>query len=204
MIRRALFLGLALAAAIGLAVLLRDLVREALVEPLAYLLWLVRLELESLPQAIAWVALIVIGLLLAGRSLVAGAAPARRAAPGERDYAGQVEATVRWLNLTTHGDYYKWRLAQRLSELALEALAQREQIGVEEARRRLDDGRLDVPPDIRAYLQAGLQPDYFGRLPRPRWRWRLRAPSSSLDLAPETVVRFLETQLEAERDYRDR
>jgi len=95
MIRRALFLGLALAAAIGLAVLLRDLVREALVEPLAYLLWLVRLELESLPQAIAWVALIVIGLLLAGRSLVAGAARSAPAGLTNRLVAAWLQAPPR-------------------------------------------------------------------------------------------------------------
>ena len=196
MIKRALFLGFALAVSLSLAVLFKDLVRETLVEPLAYLVWLVRLELESLPQPILWIALMVVGLLLAGRSLIASSAPARRTLPGARGYAGQVETIARWLSLTTHGEYYKWRLAQRLGEITLDALAQRDQISVEQARQQLDAGQLDVPPDIRAYLQVGLQPDYFGRLARPRWRFQSGVRSSPLDLAPETVVRYLETILE--------
>jgi len=204
MTKRLLLAGLTLIVVIALAVLFKDTVRRILVEPVMYLAWLLRLGFESLPQVFLWIALALIGLLVAGTSLIGIVQRPPRAASIERNFADPVETLARWIDHAARGYYFKWRLAQHLSALGLEALAQRRHISVEEARRQLEAGQLDVPPDIRAYLLAGLASDWYSVRPGPRPRLRAAARSSPLDLAPEAIVQFLETQLEAERDHRDR
>jgi hypothetical protein len=194
--RRWLLLALALLVAIPLAGWLKDFVRDSLLAPLLELLWLLRLEFESLPQSYLWIILIVIGLLLAAGSLLTSAAPRRRGLPPGWDRGGPVAVTARWLDLAAHGSYYKWRIARRLSELAVDALAQREHLTPEQVKQRLEEGELNVPPEIRAYVQAGLSSDLLSQLERPSSGFWSRAASAPLDLSPEIIVRFLEAEAE--------
>lgn len=194
--RRWWLLVLALLAAVPLAGWLKDFVRDSLLAPLLELLWLLRLEFESLPQSYLWIILIVIGLLLAAGSLLTSAMPRRRGPPPGWDRGGPVEVTARWLDLAAHGSYYKWRIARRLSELAVEALAQREHLTPEQVKQRLEIGGLDVPPEIRAYVQAGLSSDLLSQLERPSPGFWSRAGAAPLDLSPEIIVRFLEAEAE--------
>jgi hypothetical protein len=198
--RRWLLASLALLTASALAVLAKDFVRDHIVSPLLYLLWLLRLELESLPQSYLWIALLAVGVLLAIRSLFAGASPRGWRPPLDWDRGGPVETLTRWVDLAARSDYYKWRIAQRLGELTLEALAQHQRTSPDHIQRQLDAGRLDAPPDVQAYLRAGLTTQTLGDLSASP----LRARSTPLDLDPGAVVQFLETQLEAERDIRHR
>ncbi|HLF28692.1 MAG TPA: hypothetical protein VJG32_20375 [Anaerolineae bacterium] len=194
--KRRLLVSLALLLALVLASVLRDFVRDNVLTPALHLLWLLRLEFERLPQSYLWIALIVIGLLLAGSQLLAHTRPARRFIATGLERGGPIETLTRWFDLALYADYYKWRIAQRLGELALDVLAEREQLNREQVKARLAAGQLDLPPEIRAYLQAGLSPDTLNDLSRPTFRFSSHALFSPLDLPPEKVVQYLETKRE--------
>ena len=83
-------------------------------------------------------------------------------------------------------------------ELATETLAFREQCSPQEISQRLNDGSLDIPPQLRAYLHAGNAPYW----PKSKLRRRFGrpaqdiAPADPLDLDPQLVIEYLEETMQ--------
>jgi hypothetical protein len=178
-----------------LALALPDLTREAIVVPIWYVIWMGQLLFRAIPQALLWALLFTIALVVAVRSL------RKRSQFEEKPeiepiYTGQVRVLLRWIQHQGERDYFKQRLAQHLGRLTLETLAHQRRLTSGEIRRHL--GSLDAPPEILAYLQAGLTPTPSRRgslLSRLLHRLRWRRATSPLDLHPEIVVQFVERQL---------
>lgn len=198
--RERLLIGIAVAAlTITLAVLLVDLAREAVAIPVWYLIFVGNLVLGFLPQPLLWSLFLAIVLLIAVKSLTRRR---KHAAKGRRKieviYPGRVRALLRWIQNADEGVYFKQRLAQHLGKLAVETQAYRERLAPGSIKQRLDN--LDAPPEIQAYLQAGLtpfvQPSTGPLALFKRWL-RPDTSTSPLDLDPERAVQFLEHQLEA-------
>lgn len=191
--------------AIPLRLLLLDEVRRVLLGPLLPLVRAGQLLSQAIPQALLWALALLLAGAIALRSLNwrPGPAPRRRAAIGW--HAGPVRVWVQWLQEQGQGDYFRKRLAHRLGRLLVQALAPYERLTAQQARRLLD--RLEAPPEVRAYLQAGFEPEppatitRWSILARLKSRFRVNTQRSPLDLDPEEVVRFLETQLEVYNDY---
>ena len=199
---RLLFLGLVLLVAIPLALVLRDVVRQVLVVPLLYLLWLGSLLFHAVPQVFFWALLLAITLFLAVRSLTRRGRPPRETRDEKPGYPGQVQVWTQRVYLMERGDYSGWYVAQRLRRLILEVLAHHERLSIEQIKQHLKTGELDASPQVRACLQAGLAPAFrsrglFSRLWH-RLRLSVRAPLPDLDL--EGVVQFLENQLKIETE----
>ena len=191
---------LSLALVLLLAVLLTWWVREAVADllvPLYYLYWIARRLLETIPQVAIWAVFLFVALLLAGGSLLkrpAAQKPGRRAAPPQLN---RIAAWVKLLDQANQETYYRWQLAQRMQELAVDVLAYHERCDRKEIRQQLTGRQLDLPPEIEAYLQASLTS--FSRFARPESRFAKR-PDSPLDLAPERVVQFLEERFDYQLD----
>lgn len=196
--KRLLLAGLVLLSVVPLALVLRSFARDSIVTPVLYLLWLGHLLLQSIPQALLWALLLVISLLIFARSLIKGHRPTGEVHKAERDRPGQVTVWARRIHMMSRGSYYQWSLARYLRRLFLAVMAYRERLSRERTRVLLGAGKLDVPPRIRLYLEAALEPtslrplNLFARLSQ---LLRLSKQESALDLDPETVVRFLEEQI---------
>jgi hypothetical protein len=180
-----------------LALVLTGAMQELVVIPLLYLLWLMRVLFESIPQVVLWIGFLAIVAIVAWRSL---AMP--RPMPVVRQPAPSSRAPVAgWAAIferATHDDYARQMLAQRLGQLAFELQANGERPRSESIWQRLHDESLDFPPDVRAYFQAGVR--MYQPLPAFWRRWWSRISgqvprADPLDLDPERVVRFLEDQV---------
>ncbi len=197
---RLLLLGLVLLLAIPLVLVLGDFARKAIAVPLLYILWIGRLLLNSIPQLPFWALLLAVALVVAGASLVGRKKPKRKASKEETDYEGRVRVLTRWIHHAAEGgDYSKWRLAQCLGQLTQEGLACRGRLDPEQVKDHLQSGEVNAPPEIQAYLQAGLAPMSYrpaGLFSRLSHRLRLSAQTFPIDLDPERAVQFLEDQLE--------
>jgi hypothetical protein len=105
------------------------------------------------------------------------------------------------INRTSEGYYFKWRLAQHLLGLTLEALAHGERTSPNMVRERLKSGGLDAPSEIEDYLLAGMTPILSTRsnlITRLKDAIIPTHQITPLDLDPERVIQFLEDQLEIE------
>jgi hypothetical protein len=178
---------------------LQDLAREIIRTRLLRALWVIYLVFQSIPPWLLWTALLTVMLLLARRSLTTRERPAPPPLLEEPPAVGPVAAEMHWLNLAAHSSYGRWRLAQRLAQLALGALAQRERLTAHAVRQALDSGDIQVPPSVRVYLRSG-----FGSpIPEPTRRLDsllrfLRPPAQppTTDRRPLQAIEFLEEILE--------
>ena len=201
---RLILLALALLLVGVLSLVFRDFVREAIVTPIAYAAWVAGILIESLPQMILWIALLAVVLWMAVGSLIARPKPIRAFSDAKADRRGQIEVLARRIDLATRGYYFRWHLARRLRDLAVDTLAYRQRMTPEQVNQHLEAGTLDIPPAIRAYFQAEPTLGSASRLPYLRHRFQPHPATSPLDLDPEEVVRFLEAQAEVHHDLRDR
>jgi hypothetical protein len=191
---RFLPLGLILILAILLTLVSHNYMGEAIVTPLLYLVWIGRLIFESIPQGVIWALFLFIALLVAGRSLVK-----KRTHSGQSQYpeTPEPERIEGWLNLlrrANQDDYYKWQLAQRIQRLTLDTLAHDERLELKQVRQNLAAGKLDLPPELQAYLEAGMTS--FSHFLGAESRFRLRKQASSLDLDLERIIQFLEDKVD--------
>ena len=190
-------IGLALLLAGLLALIISGTIGDVVVVPLLFLWWAAQVLYQSIHQGLLWAAFLLLALLLVAGNLPRSAAPLPPAAP-QSTPLGRVADWSRRLRDARHDHHSRWRLAQRVSQLAIETLAFREQCPPQEISRRLRDGLLDIPPQLGAYLQAGNAPYW----PKPRQRRRFgrkaydRAQADPLALDPQLVIDDLEETMQ--------
>jgi hypothetical protein len=199
--------GLVLLLTVLLVLALRDVVREVIVIPLLYVLWMGQLLLRSVPQALFWFAFVIVAFFLALGSLVRGKSPPPEPHPVGRRFSGQVSAWAKRVRLMAAGGYTGWYFGQHVEKLIVTVLAYRERLSTGETRRRIKAGDLEVPPEVQAYFGIVLMPSRrrwpLGLLSRFRFRPRVGA-QRMLPGGLERVVWFLEDQLEVGYDGRNR
>jgi hypothetical protein len=184
---------------IPLALLLHEFTREVLLSTLIRLSWYARLYIDSLPQPIIWAVFIAIAIVIAARSLLKRRSTSEMTSEAAKVRMGRVNNLMQAISRTSDGLYFKWRLAQHLLGLTLEAIAYGERTSPNMVRERLKSGGLDVPSEIEAYLLAGMTPvlstqaNLITRLKNAIFPTHQITP---LDLDPERVIQFLEDQLE--------
>lgn len=201
-----LIIGLLLVGLLGIA--LQPAVRDAVALPIAYAGWLLGLVFNSVPGVIWWAWLLIIMVIVLTKSLRGRREPPASAAQDLPLREGPVSAWFRRIHLAGDSEYFRWRLAHELARLALGMDAYRE--GRSTTRIGKHHVALDGPPEIAAYLNAGLgsgpeeaagPPASLVDVPawlRDLWRNR-RKPArrrSPLALPPERALAYLEEELE--------
>ncbi len=182
-----LFLGSAV-----LAYLLRDVVYELLVVPIAYTLWLLQLTYLAIPQLVKWIVFLALLLLgLVWRLLPDFVGPARPRLP-RHPVEGRLEALALGLRRARTSNYFKWQLANRLGRLSRHIS---EAAGLPDLSSRPSD-------TVRGYLDAGLNQSFVD-FPSSRGRFSRRQPTP-LDADPAEVVQYLESRMELNHDGRPR
>lgn len=196
--------GLILLLAIPLVLLFRDFTREVLMVEILYIVWRLRILFESLPQIPLWTLFLIVVLFIAFRSLIKRQQPSPASREAKVERQGPVYALSRGIERSATGAYFKWRLARRLRTLVVEVSAYQHRISSEQTKQSLDEGTLEAPPEVQAYLQTGLTPIYTlsaGLLARLWQRLSPGAWDAAVDPDLEQVVQFLETQLEVQHDH---
>jgi hypothetical protein len=180
-----------------LAFPLRQAVHEAIVIPVAYLLWALGLLYRSLSQELWWVILIVLVLLILAKSLAPQLPPPGKALPISKPVVGQVQTFTVWLNKSSSGIYFKWLIANRLGKLAYQILLQRGNEKPRSVFEPLTGPDWHPTADLQTYLQSGLHRS-FADFPNPR---KFFAPPAKtpLDLDINKAVDFLESQIDDSR-----
>ena len=200
----------------ALTLVLRDWVRDAIVTPVLFILWLGGLLIKSTPQWVFWGVFLVLALLILANSLGTGKRLDQnvdRAEP-ERPRRERVLFWAKQIRWRARRDFSPVGSAEPLRRLVLEVVAFQERLSLTEVEQRLESGELNVPLAIRAYLQyrpapVPLSSMGFWEMLRHRWlNWisglthtRSFAQSSPFDGELESVIQFLEGRLEIEHDH---
>jgi len=181
---------------------LRDFVRETFALPLSYAIWLIGIITQTIPQVWLWTGMVVIALIFAIHSLDREARPAP-AAPGKSSYParGGIDLWADRINMLLTGKYSRHRFGYFIGKLILDVLSHEERISFRDIERRLEQGKIDPPPAVRDYLISRLRSSLSE--PKPSLLTRLKRffklekpPAGQLNAELETIVEFLEKQLE--------
>lgn len=196
--RRGLILMAAFVPAALIAFLLRDVVVRAIIIPIAYLWWILKLYYSAFPQYFLWLLLILISFFWAVSSLAPEISTVGKTAPEPAIVQGQIAGLAGWLNKSSRGGiYYKWLIANRLGKNGREILIQREGQAASKKFGPLKGQDWRPTQEIDSYLEAGLNGS-FADYPQPR-AWE-RQQSTPLDIDPKQVLDYLENELETQRN----
>ena len=191
------------AAAVSLPLFL--LLRSALTPSLLSVAELVWRVYKAVPPAVLWLGLLVILYLMAATGWLALALtgflgePGRAPGPaafGPDDSGGRVAVLARWVRRRKRGLFSRHYLKQMVTEIGIEKLAQARRVSTAQIKSALEAGALGLPPEVNAYLLAGLSPWPTESL--GGWRERVRrlglghlaAPPGEDDI--DRVLEFLE------------
>jgi hypothetical protein len=181
-----------LLAAFLLAFPLRDIVNQLVIQPVLYLFWMLGLVYRAIPQVVLWAALIAIMLLLAASFVVKNISFSRLRPRRKTPQPGPVQVLAYTIQRKSGGVYFNWQVARSLSEIAL---------GLQELRahtgsRSLRFDESDVAPEVRRYLDAGLNTS-FSDYPMPAF-FKPR-PKTPFDVELDPVLDYLESQTEIDK-----
>jgi hypothetical protein len=168
--------------------LVDDFVIEVLLKPVLRFFWFISLVVRTIPQGILWAVFILIMIFLVASGFREDAQKASPTWRASKPLPGRVETWTRWLVGARRSRYARWRLSKELRKLTRELLSPYE--GEERVRLGLDD--LDLPEDIRAYLEAPYPVDNQGR---NRWWQTKKETDPTLELEPQRVLDFLRKRL---------
>ena len=184
----------ALLLALVLAYALQDVIRETLIVPLVYLLWVLGLYYNAFPQIILWICLVVVVMLMLFGSLGSEVVRKENAEEEKKPIQGPIEILAISLEKSRGGIYIKWQIAHRLGKLAREMLVQRGDRSSNKTIGPLTGRDWHPSAPVGEYLEVGLNGS-FADYPNPRWPFGRPKPTP-LDLDVKEAVDFLAAEME--------
>ena len=191
-----------------LAFTYRDVLRSMLLVPLAYLIFVFRLIAGGIGQQTLWISFVVFSAILAIFNLAMRREVTLRDKPVELKYPTRLQVWIDTVTRKEHSQYFKWNLAQDLSNLFIEAIAYHQGISQEQVQQQIQVGNIDLPPEILKYLQISQKPYTASGLANQsnqNWlfrKWRdaispkfTNLNNSPLDIDPEKIIPYLEEYL---------
>jgi hypothetical protein len=178
-----------------LAYLLRGVVQEWIIIPMARFLWLVRGYYGAFPQAAYWIIALGVAIIISIFSFHLPDWETGKKSRRGKPVQGEVKEMAFWIQRSKSGLFPKWHVAHILAELMLNIIDRQETNqthlrGLEEMDR--------LPPrEVEEYLNAALTMSY-SNYPKPR-RFG-RQPATPFDQDLEPVISFLESLMENEND----
>ncbi len=177
------------------AFLLRGIVQDWVIIPLAKFIWLVKGYYGAFPQAAYWVIALVVAVVIAILGLRLPDWERPRFQKKWETLPGSVREMSFWIQHAGNGFFPKWHTAHLLGELALDIL--------DRGGTREKNARLQAPPDwdppenVKKYLDAALTTNYTD-YPKPKRFSSI--PPTPFDQDLEPVIKYLEFLLENEND----
>jgi hypothetical protein len=174
--------------------LLRSVVYEVVILPVAFLGFQLSIWYHSLSQGIWWWLIIALVLFMLAFSLVPAGKPGKQKIIRAKPKRGQVEQLAAELVRTKSGQYFKWLVANRLGKLAYQILVHRESGRARSVFDPLAGEGWQPPQELQRYLEVGLHGS-FADFPNPKNPFTPPV-QTPLDHNVTEVVEFLESQVE--------
>ena len=177
-----------------LAYAMRESIERNVIQPLIYLWWVLGIYYDSFPQAVLWIILVGVIIMIEIGSFSAEGSTSDGKRDVHKPVQGPTESLAGWFLRAPDGLYFKWLIAQRLGKLSRELIAFNARQSPRSDRDALHGPGWDPPDEVASYLESGLNGS-FADYPRPRWPFQ-RPSLTPLDLDPDTAIDYIESKLE--------
>ncbi len=192
----------------------REFVREFIVVPLSYWVFVLTTLVGKLPQWYFWVLVLVISAVIAYRSFTSERRVIEREPMVEDIGPGQsrVEYWANRVSLIHYGQFYESNFNEALGRLVIDLLAYRNRLTVRQIDRGLTTGTLNVPPEVRDFLLKNVLQRSFENVPfliylyraaRLAYKSMVRHPKvrrADLDPGQRRLIEYIEEELEVHYD----
>ncbi len=201
--KRPILITLLLSLNLGIMVIVfrQDLIRELVLLPISYLVWIGGLIYRSIDQQVVWTSLIILVVIISWASLKLRRSILSPSRDQGARFSHRIERWSKRLTDVQRGTYMQWRLAQHLSNLAVETLAYRAGLTRTQMDERITQGDINLPDEIQAYLLAARGFEVSNSMSR---RMLFSSVPQPLDLPPEKLAEFIESYLEVHSDHKHR
>ncbi len=161
---------------------------------LAYWFWRIHLVFKAMDQRLIWALFSTVVFCVFGFRilvLIKDLFP-KKIAEKKNERQSNLE---NWISLyqavvsERKNAFARWILAESLFSLYAKIISEQEGINQQQLKKKMDHGEMDLPTDIRRFLQAGYMP--FSKIENRWFAWKKNA-YPALDVAPEKVVKHLE------------
>jgi len=186
---------LALFLAIILTLIAKDILQDFIFMPLAYLFWIGKLIFESFDQRAIWIAFLIVSTVSAVIFTYPIFQVRLRHKETTLDNKNRIMLWKERLEATDRGEYLKWRLAQHLGTMIADTIAYQEGFTRDQIILRLLSGKLNLPPDIQAYLLAAHKAHSFTDQLSDQLVSLTGSTRTALDLEPERIAGIIEAYL---------
>ncbi|MBN1873410.1 MAG: hypothetical protein JXA33_04200 [Anaerolineae bacterium] len=182
----------------------QDFVREVVVVPVLYFMWMIDIILDMVPQTLIWALMLGIAFFMILKSFDKYTLSSHHTSEPASSIRGKVEVWAQRIYLRNRGAYSKERFAYYLGKLIQDVLVYEAHYTPKEIIQRIETGELVLPPEVESYLLFRLRPavsptrNWLQRLKDTLMRWIRREPSFA-ELSNDelvSVLEFLEKQLE--------
>lgn len=170
-----------------LAILLQDVIRRVIIVPVAYLLWVLKYYYSTIPQVFIWILLPIVIVQLLSSFISRGFIAGRKQFLLQTSNSGSVENMVEWLTKSRGGNFFKWRVANRLGKIA------RELVPANPGSGKSPSG------NVKRYLEAGLN-ESFVDYPLRSW-FKPGKKQNPFDSDLNEVILYLESLLEEKHEH---
>jgi hypothetical protein len=154
-----------------------------------------KLFYNAVPQLFLWILLLAVLFLIVITSLLNWDSVGRKYEESSKPAQGPVEILAGWVSNSRNGNYYRWKIANRLGELWREMSGQLKNQGLSVSPEAAETQESHLSEAIQRYLKAGLE-ESFVDYPRPPLPY-MRRQATPFDLNVDEAVKFLESQMEA-------
>ena len=169
-------------------------IERTVIQPLVYFWWVLGIYYNSFPQAVLWIILVGVIILIEIGSFSAEGSTSDGKRDVRKPVQGPTESLAGWFLRAPDGLYFKWLIAQRLGKLSRELIAFNARQAAPSAHEALRGPGWDPPDEVAAYLEV--RPERFlRRLPASALVLPASRPTP-LDLDPETAIDYIESTLE--------
>ncbi len=177
-----------------LAWVLRSIIYQVVILPVAFLGFQLNIWYHSFSQGLWWWLIIVIVLFMLVFSLIPPEKIGEQKRTKSKPKRGQVEQLSMEMGRSKSGQYFKWIVANRLGKLAYQILLHRESGRPRSVFAPLLGEGWQPSQELQAYLETGLHGSFADF---PNSRNPFETPRQTpLDHDVAGVVEFLESQVE--------
>lgn len=178
-----------------LAWVLRSIIYQVVILPVAFLGFQLNIWYHSLSQGLWWWLILAIVLFMLVFSLIPPEKTGEQKPTKSKPKRGQVEQLSMEMGRSKSGQYFKWIVANRLGKLAYQILLHRESGRPRSVFAPLLGEGWQPSQELQAYLETGLHGS-FADFPNSRNPFD-KPRQTPLDHDVAVVVEFLESQVES-------
>jgi len=192
--KRRVLLSISMGLGIGLLVIIfqKELIRELILLPFSYLIYIGVLVYRSFDQQALWTSLVIVVVVLGWLSLKIRNSFSDLIIESNDELPLRIQVWKKRLEDVDRGRYLQWRFAQHMSSLVLNAISYRVGTSRDQVDEKIAEREIDLPEEIQDYLEAAHGFQVSTAMTK---RKQFLAVPQPLDLSPEAIAEFLEEYL---------